>query len=70
MSGEQKPAPKANVDMNTWTCPDCGNANPDGSKFCSNCGKARPKAATKACPKCGKENPESAKFCGDCGEAL
>ena len=70
MSGEQKSAPKANVEMNTWTCPDCGNANPDGSKFCSNCGKARPKAATKACPKCGKENPESAKFCSDCGEAL
>lgn len=47
-------------------CPKCGAANPDGKKFCTNCGgdlRVR-------CPTCRGKNPPGAKFCGDCGASL
>jgi class 3 adenylate cyclase/tetratricopeptide (TPR) repeat protein len=47
-------------------CPSCGAANPDGKRFCGDCGS--PLAA--GCPSCGSENPPGNKFCGDCGAAL
>ncbi len=47
-------------------CPNCGVDNPDGAKFCTNCGKP----LTLACPKCGTQNPAGAKFCFNCGQAL
>jgi class 3 adenylate cyclase/predicted ATPase len=47
-------------------CTSCGFANPDGVKFCHDCGSA----FKNRCPNCGIENPLPAKFCGDCGTSL
>ena len=47
-------------------CPRCGNANPDGKKFCADCGALLPMR----CTGCGAENPPGKKFCGDCGATL
>jgi Double zinc ribbon len=47
-------------------CPSCGAINPDGNRFCGQCGAALPFR----CPACGSENPAETKFCGDCGASL
>ena len=47
-------------------CPSCGFENPEGMKFCGECGTA----LTARCPQCGFENPPRFKFCGDCGAPL
>lgn len=47
-------------------CPSCEADNPDGLKFCGNCGA---NLAAK-CAACGSVNPPSFKFCGDCGAKL
>ena len=47
-------------------CPSCGLDNPEGMKFCGECGapfKYR-------CPQCGFDNPPRFKFCGECGAPL
>jgi class 3 adenylate cyclase len=45
------------------TCPNCGQANPLGKKFCSNCGTK----LAMACPNCGAALEGSERFCGECG---
>src|SRR2546426_8141983 len=47
-------------------CPSCSFENPEGTKFCGECGQA----LTNRCPSCGVENPPLFKFCGECGAAL
>jgi class 3 adenylate cyclase len=47
-------------------CASCGSDNPEGTKFCHECGGA----LKNRCPSCESENPLSAKFCGECGTAL
>jgi len=47
-------------------CPNCGASNPQGQKFCGECGARL--AAT--CPTCGTVNPPGQRFCGECGTAL
>ena len=47
-------------------CSACGALNPDGKRFCAECGATLPVA----CPSCGSSNAPSKKFCGDCGHAL
>src|SRR5262245_15698122 len=47
-------------------CPSCGVENPEGVKFCHDCGRA----LRNRCARCGSENPLPAKFCGECGTAL
>src|SRR3712207_9085777 len=47
-------------------CPSCGSANPEGKKFCGDCGAPLPVR----CAACGAENPSGKRFCGDCGAAL
>ena len=44
-------------------CPECAFDNPDGVKFCVECGS---KLEAK-CPKCGFGNSPTFKFCGECG---
>jgi class 3 adenylate cyclase/tetratricopeptide (TPR) repeat protein len=47
-------------------CFKCGSDNPQGLKFCNQCG-----AAFKAlCSKCGFENVPGSRFCGECGASL
>jgi membrane protease subunit (stomatin/prohibitin family) len=62
----QAPAPQPQV-----TCPKCGRQNPQGSRFCSNCGA--PLIETSGvirCSKCGFLNIPGAKFCSNCGNPL
>ena len=47
-------------------CGRCGADNPDGKRFCGDCGAA----FALCCPQCGAENPYDKKFCGDCGASL
>src|SRR5438132_10261531 len=47
-------------------CPQCAHENPQGVKFCGECG-ARLQAL---CPACGVANPPANKFCGECGAPM
>ncbi|MBI5361362.1 MAG: tetratricopeptide repeat protein [Planctomycetes bacterium] len=47
-------------------CPGCGADNPDGVKFCGECGVK----LANICPSCGAQNPPNVKFCGECGTPL
>lgn len=44
-------------------CPKCQFENPEGMKFCGECGSK----LERICPKCNLSNPASFKFCGECG---
>jgi class 3 adenylate cyclase/tetratricopeptide (TPR) repeat protein len=46
-------------------CPSCGFDNPDGMKFCGECGIL----LVDRCPKCGGEILPDYRFCGVCGGA-
>ena len=50
------------------TCPDCGTENPEGTKFCQECGAKLGQKNT--CPSCGTANPMGVKFCQECGTKL
>jgi class 3 adenylate cyclase/rubredoxin len=47
-------------------CPSCGFENPEGTKFCGECGTP----VENRCPQCGFENLPLSKFCRDCGTPL
>jgi len=47
-------------------CPKCQFANPEGLKFCNQCGNK----LEVTCPKCGNMNAPGSKFCGECGHNL
>ncbi len=47
-------------------CPKCQFENPEGMKFCGDCGVK----LEKTCPKCNSSNPPGFKFCGECGYNL
>ena len=47
-------------------CPTCNGANPNGAKFCNNCGTRLPAG----CPNCGHANQPGSKFCNNCGFKL
>ena len=47
-------------------CPKCQFENPEGRKFCNQCGNK----LEVSCPKCGDTNPPGSKFCGECGSKL
>jgi class 3 adenylate cyclase/tetratricopeptide (TPR) repeat protein len=47
-------------------CSSCGSENPDGKRFCADCGAE----LVNRCARCGSENPAGKKFCGDCGAAI
>ena len=47
-------------------CPECNIDNPEGAKFCFNCGA---KLAA-VCPQCGATLPPQAKFCFECGSVV
>src|SRR5262245_47501777 len=47
-------------------CGNCGSDNPEGTKFCGECGGP----IQLRCPQCGFANLPATKFCRDCGSAL
>ncbi|MDR1765859.1 MAG: zinc ribbon domain-containing protein [Lachnospiraceae bacterium] len=47
-----------------WRCPSCGHQNPEGTKFCQECGT---KLGKTLCVKCGAELAPGTRFCGACG---
>jgi hypothetical protein len=47
-------------------CPKCQFDNPEGVKFCGECGVK----LERICPKCESSNPPYFKFCGECGHNL
>jgi class 3 adenylate cyclase/tetratricopeptide (TPR) repeat protein len=47
-------------------CSKCQAENPDGAKFCGECGHK----FEMVCPECGKGNSPGNKYCNDCGHAL
>ncbi len=44
-------------------CPKCQFDNPEGIKFCGECGAK----LERLCPRCKSSNPPNFKFCGECG---
>ena len=53
-------------------CPSCHSEVPDGSMFCTNCGKKldTPAPSGPVCPVCGAQVAPGAKFCTNCGNKL
>ena len=49
-------------------CPNCGAENPEGVKFCGECGKSLQEGLV--CTQCGHTNPPGVKFCHECGSQL
>jgi hypothetical protein len=49
------------------TCPNCGHVNPEGTKFCQECGTKLGAAAKTFCTSCGAELAPGTRFCGECG---
>jgi class 3 adenylate cyclase/tetratricopeptide (TPR) repeat protein len=47
-------------------CPNCHIQNPEGMKFCGQCGAQ----LERICSKCNFSNPPQFKFCGECGQNL
>ena len=63
---EQADAEKAAEDAK-GRCSSCGHKNPDGVKFCQECGSPLAAAGPKHCISCGAELPAGTRFCGACG---
>ena len=47
-------------------CPKCQFENPEGKKFCGQCGAKM----ERICPQCNASNPPQFNFCGECGHNL
>jgi len=68
---EQKAAQAAQQQSDqARTCPNCGTMNPEGVKFCQDCGTKLGAPAKVFCGQCGKENQSGTKFCGNCGAKI
>jgi len=63
---EQADAAKAAEDAK-GRCPSCGHKNPDGVKFCQECGASLAAAGPRHCTSCGAELAAGTRFCGECG---
>ena len=59
----RNPAPSASG----ITCPQCKAINPNGARFCGQCGTSLVPAS---CTKCSSVIPIGAKFCAQCGNAV
>ena len=48
-------------------CPECGHKNPEGIRFCQECGNSLVTQAPKHCASCGAQLTPGIRFCGECG---
>ena len=66
------------ADVKMLVCANCGNKEPEGTRFCSECGAqfGAPKAEAVSpadsvvCSKCGNVEPGGTRFCSECGNKL
>lgn len=49
------------------TCPNCGAHNPEGTKFCLECGSKLGVLRKNICSSCGAKLADDVRFCGECG---
>ncbi|MDK2905584.1 MAG: hypothetical protein PWR12_1660 [Eubacteriaceae bacterium] len=56
--------------LDARTCNACGFENPEGTKFCQECGNRLGQAQKKTCPACGVEVAPGTRFCGECGAQI
>lgn len=61
---------KEQEEKEALTCPNCDYVNPEGVKFCQECGTKLGAPSKSACPGCGMKNPPESRFCGECGHKL
>jgi ribosomal protein L37E len=55
------------AEQNARTCSSCGYENPEGTKFCRECGQKLHGASKNLCVSCGIELAQGIRFCGECG---
>lgn len=53
-----------------YVCSACGHENPEGTKFCQECGNRLQANTEPVCPSCGKVNRPGVRFCGECGARI
>ncbi len=64
------------VEAGLLRCQKCGTGNPEGTKFCQECGAKLETPAPTApvevttCPSCGFQNPAGTRFCQECGRDM
>ena len=63
---EEADAAKAAEDAK-GRCPSCGYKNPEGIKFCQECGQKLGAPEKTQCFACGAELTPGIRFCGECG---
>lgn len=61
---------KEKEETDARTCPNCETVNPEGMKFCQECGTKLGAPSKCVCPGCGANNPPQTRFCGECGAKL
>lgn len=57
----------ANAAAASLVCSSCGAQNPEGYRFCQECGTKLEAPAKSFCGECGAELVAGARFCGACG---
>jgi len=68
MNGSMTTQSQSQSQTSVNSCPHCNASNPEGSKFCSSCGKEM--VVTANCPSCNAQVAQGAKFCPECGQSL
>lgn len=53
--------------LDALRCPSCGWDNPEGTKFCQECGSSLAANKPSFCGSCGVELAPGTRFCGACG---
>ncbi|GIQ70356.1 SPFH domain-containing protein [Xylanibacillus composti] len=58
-----------NASASTSACTKCGQANPPGTRFCTNCGEKQ-ETAQISCYSCNASIAEGVRFCPECGASM